>query len=73
MLENSSSEGDFPGLVWIPGSVKRFDPLTIPFETKFPHMGWNRVEPVRENKLFCNLENDSEFYFLHSYYFDCLD
>jgi glutamine amidotransferase len=73
MLANSSSEGNLPGLGWVPGVVKRFDPMTIPFPTKFPHMGWNKVEPARENKLFRNLEKDSEFYFLHSYYFECLD
>jgi glutamine amidotransferase len=34
-------------------------------------MGWNDVVPKGESRLFSGLEQDSRFYFLHSYYFDC--
>jgi len=70
MLANGSTEGLLPGLGWIDGEVKRFEAGTIPFPTKYPHMGWNNVNPVKENPLFNGLENDAEFYFLHSYYFE---
>ncbi|XBC37757.1 MAG: imidazole glycerol phosphate synthase subunit HisH [Buchnera aphidicola (Meitanaphis elongallis)] len=34
-----------------------------------PHNGWNNVEICKENILFKNIENNSKFYFLHSYAF----
>ena len=71
MLAKSSSEGILPGLGWINGVVKKFDAETIPFKTKFPHMGWNKVEVSKLNPLFSDLETNSEFYFLHSYFFEC--
>jgi glutamine amidotransferase len=70
MLANGSTEGQLPGLGWIEGEVKRFDAGTISFSTKYPHMGWNNIYPVKENPLFSGLETDAEFYFLHSYYFE---
>ena len=39
-------------------------------ETHLPHMGWNDVLPVKEDPLFIGLEDDTRFYFLHSYYFE---
>jgi imidazole glycerol-phosphate synthase subunit HisH len=67
MMGISSEEGSLPGLGWINGVVKRFRN-----ESMFiPHMGWNNVIPKRENALFSGLDEDSHFYFLHSYYFKC--
>jgi glutamine amidotransferase len=71
MLANRSDEGVMPGLGWINGEVKRFDPATINHITKFPHMGWNDVKPVRESPLFSGLETGARFYFLHSFYYQC--
>lgn len=71
MLAKSSDEGNMPGLGWIDGNVKLFDTLLIPYKTQLPHMGWNSIEPTKENILLNGLNNQSRFYFLHSYYFDC--
>jgi len=38
-----------------------------------PHMGWNQIQPVRSHILLTSLEEGSEFYFLHSYHFECED
>ena len=73
MLAERSDEGVMPGLGWIKGEVKRFDPATISHITKFPHMGWNDVNPVRDSPLFAGLETHARFYFLHSYYYQCDD
>jgi glutamine amidotransferase len=35
---------------------------------KIPHMGWNRVNVIREHPLFQGIDSQSEFYFVHSYY-----
>lgn len=69
MLANGSEEGRRPGLGWVPGQVRRFDPAEIQQATRLPHMGWNDVTPVRRSPLFTGLESEARFYFLHSYYF----
>lgn len=71
MLAKSSDEGELPGLAWIDGTVKKFDLSAMPPDTNLPHMGWNDVTPVAEGGLFKGMEQDSRFYFLHSFYFEC--
>jgi len=71
MLGKSSDEGVLPGLGWIDGNVKLFDASTIPYKTRLPHMGWNTMKPVKESPLLSGFDDDSRFYFLHSYYFEC--
>ena len=69
IMSESSEEGTELGLGWIKASVKKFK-QSNDFIT--PHMGWNKVEPIKTNDLFQDIE-DPEFYFLHSYYFDTLN
>ena len=71
MLAKSSEEGKLPGLGWIDGKVKKFDLSTMPASTNLPHMGWNDVNPVVMGGLFKGMGQDSRFYFLHSFYFEC--
>ena len=71
ILAKSSEEGHLSGLGWIDGEVKMLDIKSIPYKTKLPHMGWNTISIFSESRLFCNIINDSRFYFLHSYYFNC--
>lgn len=50
----------------IPGQVRRFqtgDPLC-----KIPQMGWNAVSVKQKHPIFEGIEDESEFYFVHSYY-----
>lgn len=35
---------------------------------KVPHMGWNNVQQRIDHPLCQNIENDSRFYFVHSYF-----
>ncbi|XBC39325.1 MAG: imidazole glycerol phosphate synthase subunit HisH [Buchnera aphidicola (Nurudea shiraii)] len=49
----------------IKSSVYRLNSNFLPL----PHNGWNDVEICKENVLFKNIENNSKFYFLHSYVF----
>lgn len=73
MLAKSSEEGELPGLGWIEGSVRKFNTNNIPYKTKLPHMGWNNISITKENILMKGLSQNSEFYFLHSYFFNCAD
>lgn len=71
MLAQSSEEGVLPGLGWIDGTVRKFDVSVLKSKTQLPHMGWNTIHPMSSNPLLVNFSNNSRFYFLHSYYFQC--
>ena len=71
MMGNRSDEGSAEGLKWIDADIIKFDESLIQQRTKLPHMGWNDVSPLSGHPLFNGLEQDSIFYFLHSYYFNC--
>ena len=73
MMARKSDEGILDGLGWIDAEVKKFDESTISHHTKLPHMGWNDVTPNKNHPLFRGLEQEAIFYFLHSFYFKCLD
>lgn len=73
MLANKSDEGNMPGLGWIDGHVRHFKRTDLPSGAPLPHMGWNNVTLVREDTgITKDFDNESRFYFLHSYYYDCL-
>lgn len=56
--------GEFRGLGILSGAVKKIDSHGL----RLPHIGWNEVEPVRENILYCGMRKPI-FYFVHSYHF----
>ena len=64
LLLESSEEGVENGLGLIPGTSVRFAEGK---GVRVPHMGWNIVEPTRDDPLVADLEENSRFYFVHSY------
>ena len=62
--------GRHEGLGVIPGTVVRFEGEAFEGEGKLkvPHMGWNRVRWAQDGPPFSAVEDDSYFYFVHSYY-----
>jgi imidazole glycerol-phosphate synthase subunit HisH len=71
ILAESSEEGVLHGLGWIPGHVKAFKSFAGTEELPLPHMGWNDVHVEGGNKLFKGFEQEAQYYFLHSYLFEC--
>lgn len=72
MFARSSEEGSLPGLGWIEGRVKKFDRRKLQDNMPLPHMGWNNIEIVKQNKLVDSFGKKSKkIYFLHSYSFEC--
>ena len=70
MLASTSDEGSQPGLGWIPGHVKSFKKNNESSKLPLPHMGWNKIEIKKHGNLFPKkYELETQFYFLHSYYF----
>jgi glutamine amidotransferase len=71
LFDASDEDGGVECLGLIPGSVKRFAPSDPSY--KVPQMGWNNVCATRPHPLLDGIENESEFYFVHSYYPDIRD
>jgi len=57
-----TEEGDTTCLNILPVRVKKFPPHDI-----IPHTGWNEVIH-QENELFKDVPQQTDFYFVHSYY-----
>ena len=70
MLFDHSAEGNVPGLGLLAGEVQRF-PTELKDaqgnKLKVPHMGWNQVNH-KNHVLWNGVDQNSRFYFVHSYY-----
>ena len=66
ILESSEEDGGTGCLGVVPGSVKRFQPADP--RDKVPQMGWNSVAFRQPHPVFAGIADNSEFYFVHSYY-----
>ena len=71
MMANYSEEGG-DGLGWVPGAVKSLSSNIKLKDYSVPHMGWNNITFSSKCGLFKDIDvGELNFYFLHSYYFDC--
>ncbi|MFZ2189408.1 MAG: imidazole glycerol phosphate synthase subunit HisH [Candidatus Magasanikiibacteriota bacterium] len=64
ILATSSEEDNTKCLNIIPGTVIKFSE-----EVKTPQIGWNKVKLTKSSLLTQGIQNNSYFYFVHSYYF----
>jgi glutamine amidotransferase len=52
----------------IPGKIVKFSgDLTV------PHMGWNQIKIIKNHSLLKGIDNNSYFYFVHSFYPEPID
>ena len=66
VLFNRSNEfGDTKGLELLNGDIKSFKDFSN--KIKIPHVGWNECKFINKNKLFDGINNNSDFYFTHSF------
>jgi glutamine amidotransferase len=63
LFTESEEFGIYKGLDVFKGKVVRFQ-----IDLKVPHMGWNNVKILRRTPIFDGIQDDSFFYFVHSYY-----
>lgn len=72
VLMTHSEEND--GVVCLglyPGDVHAFARNGAEMQSlKIPHMGWNQVSQVQAHPLWHKIDDNSRFYFVHSYYVD---
>ncbi len=72
LMAKSSEEGNVEGFGWIDAEVIRFR-IHDKLKYKVPHIGWNQVEIIKQNRLFDDVDLSSGFYFVHSYHIKCND
>jgi len=65
LFSESTEFGLYKGLDIIRGKVVRFPQGST---VKVPHMGWNTVKIEKEVPFLQDIEDESYFYFVHSYY-----
>ncbi len=65
LFDKSNEFGENKGLSYLEGEIESFKEYSK--NIKIPHVGWNECKIVNDNKLFDGIENNSDFYFTHSY------
>jgi len=65
LFDESMEFGHHRGLGVVKGKVVRFPEGT---GLKVPHMGWNEANKRKDSPLLSGIEDDTFFYFVHSYY-----
>ena len=69
LMCDHSDEGDAECLGIFDGlTVKRFDNSHADDSFKIPHMGWDNIDVVKDNKLLTHDLSDEYVYYVHSYY-----
>jgi glutamine amidotransferase len=71
LFEKSEESHGATGLSLIPGDVVHFRNSDANLHLKIPHMGWNRMEVVKDDPIFEGLEEAFYLYFVHSYHVRC--
>jgi len=76
LLTKRSEEGSLPGLGWIDAETVRFKSASHSLASstqglRVPHMGWNTVRVKKQCCLTMDMDEESRFYFVHSYYVKC--
>jgi glutamine amidotransferase len=71
IMARSSQEGVLQGLGWIKGDILRFS-SDRPSMYPALHIGWNTIyDAETDHPIFAGISDESEFYFVHSYYLEC--
>ncbi len=67
LMTKKSEEGDTEGFSWVDAEVVRFK-IENSLKYKVPHMGWNSIEISSEHPVMKDIQQNSLFYFVHSYH-----
>jgi glutamine amidotransferase len=76
LMESSEENSGIDCLNIMPGQVKYFGDNLVDShgnKLKVPHMGWNNVNQSQDHALWHNIDQDSRFYFVHSYYVEAVN
>jgi glutamine amidotransferase len=67
LATNGTEGGDVAGLDLIPGDVVHL--ASIGCSLRVPHVGWNGITSASGSRLLEGIEDDTDFYFVHSFAF----
>ncbi len=70
LADQGEEHGDTKGLGLIPGKIEHFSNRLQKPDLRVPHVGWNEIASKKDDVLLNNIENGTDFYFVHSYYFN---
>ena len=70
LMSEHSEEGNADGLGWFEANVVKFK-IFDNLKYKVPHKGWNHLKAAKTSRLFDEIDLRTEFYFVHSYHFQC--
>lgn len=71
LMQRSEENGGVDCLGMFPGEVKFFGKGlkdSAGTKLKVPHMGWNQLRQTVPHAMWRDIDQDSRFYFVHSYY-----
>ena len=68
LMTKGSEEGQLAGLGWFDAETIRFKFDAKHAHLKVPHMGWNSAQVCREHPLVADWDEESRFYFVHSFH-----
>jgi glutamine amidotransferase len=71
LMTRGSEEGKLEGLGWFDAETIRYKFGPEQAGLKVPHMGWNTIEIRNPHPLLKDLDRESRFYFVHSFYVRC--
>lgn len=66
LFEESEEYGEHKGLCLLKGNVLPFSKKVRKLPT--PHVGWNTIQKNQASPILKDIENQSSFYFVHSFY-----
>ena len=73
LMAHSEENAGVDCMALYPGEVRALAPklaMLGDHGLKIPHMGWNNVTQTQAHPLWDGIEQDSRFYFVHSYFVD---
>ena len=68
---HSQESPGYQGFNFIPGEIKKIVPKSGQYSV--PHVGWNDIRFDEESGIYKKINMNDNFYFDHSYHFDCND
>ena len=68
LFERSFEYGEHEGLALLNGEVRSLRDDLLDSALKVPHMGWNRLEFVRDDPFFRYIQDGEYVYYVHSFY-----
>lgn len=70
LADEGEEHGSTKGLGLIAGKIQHFSTHPQKPELRIPHVGWNEISGKKDDILLNGIDNGTDFYFVHSYYFN---